>query len=104
MPRFVVDELRGYLRCGVLAHGAVRFACSACGTDPAGGPLVQGPRLLPPLHRQTYDRDRQALGAWSVRRDMLRGRAERFAVTVRAASATLETCGSSIFPDGWSMT
>jgi len=33
MPSFVVDELRGYLRCGVLAHGAVRFACEHCGTD-----------------------------------------------------------------------
>jgi hypothetical protein len=33
MPRFVVDELREDLRCSVLARAAVRFACSACGTD-----------------------------------------------------------------------
>ena len=33
MPRFVVDELRGYVRCGVLAHGAVRFRCESCGHD-----------------------------------------------------------------------
>ncbi|MFN7697474.1 MAG: transposase [Deltaproteobacteria bacterium] len=31
MPCFVVDELRDYLECGVLALGAVRFACSHCG-------------------------------------------------------------------------
>ncbi len=28
MPSFVVDELRDYLECRVLAHRAVRFACS----------------------------------------------------------------------------
>lgn len=32
MPRFVVDELRGYVRCGVLAHGAARFRCE-CGKE-----------------------------------------------------------------------
>ena len=31
MPRFVVDELRGYRRCGVLAHGAACFRCEHCG-------------------------------------------------------------------------
>ena len=33
MPSFVVDELRDYLRCGVLALGAVRFLCGHCGRD-----------------------------------------------------------------------
>ncbi len=33
MPSFVVDELRDYLRCGVLARGAVRFLCEHCGRD-----------------------------------------------------------------------
>ena len=30
MPRYVRDELRGYLRCGVFAHGFVRARCDAC--------------------------------------------------------------------------
>jgi hypothetical protein len=33
MPSFVVDELRDYLKCGVLARGAVRFLCEHCGRD-----------------------------------------------------------------------
>jgi hypothetical protein len=33
MPSFVVDELRDYLRCGVLARGAVRLLCEHCGRD-----------------------------------------------------------------------
>ena len=33
MPSFVADELCGYLRCGVLAHGASRFRCGDCGRD-----------------------------------------------------------------------
>ena len=33
MPNFVVDELRDYVRCGVLARGAVRFLCEHCGRD-----------------------------------------------------------------------
>ena len=31
MADFVVDELRSYLRCGVLAHGAACFRCEHCG-------------------------------------------------------------------------
>ena len=31
MPGFVVRELRRYLRCGVLAHGAACFRCEHCG-------------------------------------------------------------------------
>ncbi len=31
LPRFVEDELRAFLRCGVLAHGFARVRCSACG-------------------------------------------------------------------------
>jgi len=32
-PRFVEQELRAYLRCGVLAHGFLRLRCEACGYD-----------------------------------------------------------------------
>ena len=32
-PRFVERELRGYLACGVLAHGVLRLHCDACGCD-----------------------------------------------------------------------
>lgn len=33
LPRHVERELRGYLRCGVLAHGFVRVRCTGCGLD-----------------------------------------------------------------------
>ena len=33
LPRYVVRELRGYLRCGILAHGFARLHCFRCGTD-----------------------------------------------------------------------
>ena len=33
VPRYVEAELRGYLRCGVFAHGFVRAHCDACGHD-----------------------------------------------------------------------
>jgi hypothetical protein len=30
LPRFVARELRGYLDCGILAHGFLRLRCPAC--------------------------------------------------------------------------
>jgi len=33
VPRFVERELRGYLQCGILAHGFLRVHCDACGHD-----------------------------------------------------------------------
>ncbi len=33
VPRFVERELRGFLRCGILAHGFVRVHCDRCGLD-----------------------------------------------------------------------
>ena len=33
LPRYVEQELRGYLRCGVFAHGFVRAHCDQCGHD-----------------------------------------------------------------------
>jgi hypothetical protein len=32
-PRFIEQELRAYLRCGVLAHGFLRLHCDACKRD-----------------------------------------------------------------------
>ena len=32
-PRFIEQELRAYLRCGILAHGFLRLRCDACGHD-----------------------------------------------------------------------
>ncbi len=32
-PRFVEQELRSFLRCGVLAHGFLRLHCDGCGHD-----------------------------------------------------------------------
>jgi hypothetical protein len=31
LPGFVLEELRGYLRCGVLAAGCARYECEGCG-------------------------------------------------------------------------
>jgi len=33
VPRFVERELRGFLDCGILAHGFLRVHCDACGRD-----------------------------------------------------------------------
>jgi hypothetical protein len=33
LPLYVEQELRGYLRCGVFAHGFVRAHCDSCGHD-----------------------------------------------------------------------
>ena len=33
LPRFVADELEGYLDCGVLAHGCARYRCDDCGHE-----------------------------------------------------------------------
>jgi hypothetical protein len=35
VPRFVEREMRGFLECGILAHGFVRVHCDACGHDRA---------------------------------------------------------------------
>jgi hypothetical protein len=32
-PRFIEQELRAYLQCGILAHGFLRLHCDACGHD-----------------------------------------------------------------------
>jgi ribosomal protein S27AE len=47
MPSFVVVELRGHLTCGVLAHGAVRFACGHCGEDRLVGLSCPGRGFCP---------------------------------------------------------
>ncbi len=33
LPRFVEREFRGFLECGILAHGFLRVHCDACGRD-----------------------------------------------------------------------
>ena len=33
LPRFIVDEFDGFLRCGSLAGGFARFRCDGCGLD-----------------------------------------------------------------------
>jgi hypothetical protein len=33
VPRFVEREMRGFLECGILAHGFVRVHCDTCGHD-----------------------------------------------------------------------
>jgi hypothetical protein len=36
LPRYVEQELRAYLQCGILAYGFVRARCAACGESRAG--------------------------------------------------------------------
>ncbi|AUX34814.1 uncharacterized protein SOCE836_069910 [Sorangium cellulosum] len=33
LPRYVEQAFRCYLRCGVFAHGFLRFHCDECGQD-----------------------------------------------------------------------
>src|SRR6185369_16798628 len=33
LPRFVEDEFRDFLTCGILAHGFARLRCDGCGLD-----------------------------------------------------------------------
>ncbi len=33
VPRFVENELRAFLDCGVLARGLIRLHCTGCGHD-----------------------------------------------------------------------
>ena len=33
LPGFVENELRAYLKCGILAYGFARFHCDHCGVD-----------------------------------------------------------------------
>ncbi|MFN7702950.1 MAG: transposase zinc-binding domain-containing protein [Deltaproteobacteria bacterium] len=48
MPSFVVEKLRSSLRCGVLALGAVRFACGHCSEDRLVGLSCTGRGFCPP--------------------------------------------------------
>jgi hypothetical protein len=45
VPRFVEEEFRGFLTCGILAHGFARLKCDGCGLEhllPFLLPMVQG--------------------------------------------------------------
>ncbi|MEP6654227.1 MAG: transposase zinc-binding domain-containing protein, partial [Myxococcales bacterium] len=33
LPRFVIEEIEAFLKCGILAHGFVRVSCDGCGTN-----------------------------------------------------------------------
>ncbi len=47
LPKFVVDELRGYLDCGVLARGCAHFRCEGCGADRVTGLSCKGRGFCP---------------------------------------------------------
>ena len=47
LPRFVVEELRGYLRCGVLWVGCARFECEGCGLVRVTGLSCKGRGFCP---------------------------------------------------------
>ena len=42
MPRWVEDDFRAYLRCGILAHGFARIRCDACNAERLVGHLSVG--------------------------------------------------------------
>jgi len=47
LPRFVVDELNGYLDCGVLSAGCARFDCEDCGMVRVTGLSCKGRGFCP---------------------------------------------------------
>ena len=47
LPRHVENELRDFLKCGVLAHGFVRMRCSACGESMVVGFSCKGRGFCP---------------------------------------------------------
>lgn len=54
LPRYVERELRGYLRCGVFAHGFVRARCDECDHDLLVAFSCKGRGVLPQLRWETY--------------------------------------------------
>ena len=47
LPGFVVDEFEKYLRCGILAHGAVLVACGRCSHERLIGLSCKGRGFCP---------------------------------------------------------
>ena len=47
LPRYVVNELRDFVKCGVLAHGFVRVRCKDCGKSMAVGFSCKGRGFCP---------------------------------------------------------
>lgn len=47
LPRYAERELRGFLRCGVLAHGFARVRCSSCGHELLVGLSCKGRGICP---------------------------------------------------------
>jgi len=47
LPGFVVDEFEEYLRCGILAHGAVLVECGDCGHERLVGMSCKGRAFCP---------------------------------------------------------
>ena len=47
LPRFVERELRGYLACGILAHGFARVRCPACAEEKLVALSCKGRAICP---------------------------------------------------------
>ena len=47
LPRFDEREFRGFLECGILAHGFLRVHCDDCGRDRIVAFTEHDPRTLP---------------------------------------------------------
>jgi len=58
LPRYVVEEFHGYLRCGVLAHGFGRAPVWRVRPRHAGGLLVQASGRVPVVRREADVPDR----------------------------------------------
>ena len=62
LPRYVQEELRGYLRCGVFAHGFVRAHCDGCGHDLLVAFSCKARGVCPSCAGAAHGEHRRALG------------------------------------------
>ena len=67
LPRYVVEEFHGYLRCAVLAHGFGRASLQRVRSRHAGGVLVQAAGRVPGGRRAADVPDRGAAGSGLTR-------------------------------------
>ena len=62
VPRFVEEEFRAFLDCGVLCRGLLRLHCGGCGLDRVVGFSCKKKRLVSLVWRAADGPDRKGLG------------------------------------------
>lgn len=63
VPRWVEDDFRAYLACGILAHGFARLRCGACGAGRLVAFSCKGRGLCPSCNTRR-GRRRRCRGRW----------------------------------------